>query len=372
MPYRPTRGNTARNYASRFRNSTMSRAPSMNLRGVSVPSVSRRGPYLRGSYSRRVVYNRTGILGGTNADMRGVYRKKRMPRSKKRRWRGFIRKVNAISEKELGTRTVLFNDSIVQSYNNPAQQGVLSLALYSFRNASVGYLNDLQQIGSFENTGNPTQAAGITVDPSTKYMFQSAVMDLTIRNTSQRVLTLAPTYENDPNCSLELDIYEVSMNMSASDIGGVISSLSGVLNAYDTNQIGGTGSGISIEDRGCTPFELPVPLGRFKIKIWKKTKYFIPAGQTITHQIRDPKRHVIRNGDLSSSTGNDGYHRPGWTRNLLLIYKAVPGITLGTAIGNSLAQISVGSTRKYMYKLEGANEDREKYITNSYSVANPL
>lgn len=365
MPYRPTRGNTARGFSRRFSNATSTYRSS--LRGMATLPATRRGPYLRGSYSKKVVYDKTGVLGGTNADVRTTYRKKRMPRRKKRVWRSFIRKVNAIAEKELGTRTVLFNDSITQSYSTGATQGCLTLALYPITNAANGWLNDLNTIGSLENTGDPTAAAGITIDASTKYMFQSAVQDLTIRNTSLRVLTVAPTYENDPNCSLELDVYEVSFKEDSNDSGTSYPSFTAVMQAYDTRQIGNAGTGISISDRGATPWDLPVPLGRFRIKIWKKTKYFIPAGQTITHQIRDPKRHVLRNGDLSSSAGIDGWNRAGMTRILYLVYKAVPGLQVGGAVGNSVPQISIGATRKYMYKIEGANEDRERYISNTYT-----
>lgn len=369
MPYR----RPSSVYANRSRVANPVRPMQGNLRGaLGVGAYRRTGPYLRGNYMKKTVYNRGGVLGGTNADVRKVYRKKRMPRKKKRQWKTFVRKVNAISEKELGTRTVLFNDQIQQQWSNSAQQGCMTLALYTISNASLGFLNDLNQIGTFENTSNPTAAAGATVGASTKYMFQSAVMDLTIRNTSVRVLTLSPTYENDPNCSLELDVYELSFNEDAANSTAQFTSMAAVLNAYDTAQIGGTGSGISIEDRGATPWEVPVALGRFKVKIWKKTKYFIPAGQTITHQMRDPKRHVLRNGDLQTTDGNDGWNRPGLTKILFIIYKPVPGLTIGTAVGNSQPSITVGSTRKYMYKVEGINDDRERYITNSYSVANPI
>lgn len=321
--------------------------------------------------SRKKVTFGAGVLGGTNADRRNVYRKKNMPYRKKRRWKSFLRKVNAVSEKELGTRTVLFNDSIAQQWSTAAQQGCVTLALYSITNATLGYLNDLNNIGSYENTANPTAAAGITVEQSTKYLFQSAVMDLTIRNTSKRVVNESPTYELDPNCSLELDVYEMSFKEDSNNSTQSFTSMSAVLNAYDTQQIGGTGSGISIEDRGATPFELPVALGRMKVKVWRKTKYFIPAGQTITHQMRDPKRHVIRQGDLQTTAGNDGWNRPGLTKILFLIYKPVPGLTVGTAVGNTQPSITVGSSRKYMYKVEGANEDRERYANNTYSISNP-
>ena len=72
-----------------------------------------------------------GILGGTNADMRSVYRRKRMPKYKKRNWVRFVKKVHAVADKDLGLRTVLINDQIKQR-NTGGTQSTLSLALYSF------------------------------------------------------------------------------------------------------------------------------------------------------------------------------------------------------------------------------------------------
>lgn len=365
MPYRPTRYNRPRSFGSRLGNSTVARSRyATNLRGVATPV--RRGPYLRGRYFKKTVYDRTGILGGTNADMRQMYRKRSMPKRKKRMWRSFVRKVNAIAEKELGTRTVLFNDTITQQYDNQNLQATLTLCLYSFNNGSLGYLNDLNVIGGLENTSNPTVNAGVTVDQTTKYMFQSAVLDITLRNTSQVQVSLG-TFQPDPNCALELDIYEISMRGDSNDSGTSYANMTSVLGAYDSRDIGGTGPGIDMTGRGTTPWELPVPLSRFKIKIWKKTKYFIPAGQTITHQTRDPKRHVVRNGEMLAASGNDGWNKSGMTRILYLVYKAVPGVAVGSSVGTTTPRISLGVTRKYMYKFEGANEDRERYIQNTYT-----
>ena len=91
---------------------------------------------------------------------------------------------------------------------------------------------------------------------------------------------------------------------------------------------------------------------------------FIPNGQTITWQIRDPKRHVCRYGELEK---NDGWVRPGWTRTFFLIYKLVPGLAVGAVAGTFQQGVSIGSTRKYSYKVEGFNEPRERLIGSSYT-----
>lgn len=331
---------------------------------------SRRAGGRAQTMQRRTRTNTAGVLGGTNADMRSIYRRKRMPKYKRKRWVRFVKKVNAVADKDLGLRTVLFNDQMTQT-NTSTKQSTLTLALYSVRNASIGYLDDLKVIGGLENEGNSTATAGDTISANSKMMFQSAVMDITIRNTTDRLTQIDPNpllnkYEAAPDAAIELDIYEVYQRNIASDSSEVFASLTAAFNAYDDKDIGGTGVGIGIDDRGASPFEFGAQMGRQGIKILKKTKFFIPNGQTITWQVRDPKRRSITYGEL---TRTESYNKPGWTKQFYLIYKLVPGITQGTAVGDCRLRLAIGCTRKYSYKVEGFNEPRERLLGATYSVS---
>lgn len=320
------------------------------------------------STKRKRITSYTGILGGTNADTRLIYRKKRMPRKKRKRWARFVKKVGAVEERQLGTRTVLFNDNITQVNSGVGKQSTLTLALYGFRNQTHLWMDDLNQIGQLENEANPTAAAGATINQNSKVMFTSAIMDITLRNISTFRASAVDSLSAD--AALELDIYDVYLRKDAGDISSSANfdSVTQMLQRYDELEIGGTGTGIEIDSRGVSPFELGSALGRCGIKIMKKTKFFIPNGQTITWQCRDPKRHVCRYGDLEQ---NDGWVRPGWTRAYFLLYKLVPGLTQGSTDGTYKAAISVGITRKYAYKVEGFNEPRERLLGASYvPVAN--
>lgn len=318
--------------------------------------------------TRRGRRSSAGTLGGTNADMRSIYRRKRMPRKKRKRWVRFVRKVHAVADKELGTRTVLFNDQITQRNTNSSNQSTLSLALYSFAN-TTGYLNDLYQIGQLENEGDPSAADGATINRNSKVMFQSAIMDITIRNISDKLTSVDPgnpilnTYSAAPEAAIELDIYEVMVNRELTDVSLTFRNLSQVFNVADDPEIGGTGNGIYIESRGASPFEFGAQMGRRKVKILKKTKFFIPNGQTITWQVRDPKRRTIQYGDLERE---ESYNRPGWTKHFFLIYKLVPGLSQGNTLGDIRPSIAVGCTRKYAYKVEGFNEPRERLLGSTY------
>lgn len=314
-----------------------------------------------------------GTLGGTNADMRSIYRRKRMPRFKRKRWVRFVKKVHAVADKDLGLRTVLFNDQLTQRNTSTGGQSTLTVALYGCTNTSAGWLNDLGQIGNLENEGDPTAAAGATIQYNSKVMFQSAVMDITIRNISDKLKTIDPaqpllnTYEAAPEAAIELDIYEVIARKPFSDIGQVWPTLTTVFNNYDDPEIGGTGTGIAIQDRGASPFEFGAQMSRAGVKILKKTKFFIPNGQTITWQVRDPKRRVATYGELER---HESYNKPGWTKHYYLVYKLVPGLVQGgSTIGDIRTSLAVGLTRKYSYKVEGFNEPRERLLGTNYSVA---
>lgn len=318
--------------------------------------------------TRKKTRSSGGTLGGTNADYRFVYRKKRMPARKKKRWVSFVRKVNAAAEKELGSRTVLFNDSITVTDANSGRQGCLTLALYSKYNTTRGWLNDLNTIQSLENVGNSTAAAGETVDPTTKFLFQSGIMDLTIRNISTYQTGDSTTRDLDARAAIELDVYELNVRKNNASAAAVYTSISEMLNGFDTKEIGGAGTGISIQDRGASPWEMTPGLSNFGIKILSKTKYFIPNGQTITHQVRDPSRHVFTKSQLESF---DDWADKKVTKILFIIWKLVPGLTVGSTAGTFQHGLVVGSTRKYLYKIEGMNDSRERLFSTAYTPGNP-
>ena len=292
-------------------------------------------------------------------DKSNVYRRRRMPYKKKKRWVRFVKKVNAVDERELGTRTVLYNKTINFANSTPQQQTLGYCALYSLQSpAGAGFeshMNDLKGISGLENQGNPTAVVGERVGPSTKLMFHSAVMDMTVRNNS--FITGQP--EGSGN-TLELDVYEVIASKKWNDASGIKGNLVQVLEKGDTETpvIGGTGNAIAPQDRGATPWELPAAISRYGLKVLKKTKYFLQGGQTMTYQIRDASRHVTTVGYLEDS---QGANKPGWTRHVFMVAKSVPGTLLGTDANQITELLTLGVTRKYMYKVEGINESRDEY-----------
>lgn len=321
---------------------------------------------------RRFTQSGQGIT--TQHDARLIYRKSNMPRRRKRRWRSFVNRVNAVSERELGTRTVVFSGVYTRSNGTPGLQTDGAVYLYGFRSTTNGPPggDDIQRIGQMENEANTNQDAGNTVYASTKYMFHSAVLDITVRNTSgawtanpgggPRILT------PDFRAKLEVDVYEMVCNFEGRSLDIEPANIMDLMNrnADETLPIGGTGGAnaeVLRNNRGVTPWDLSFFLSRFRVKILRKTKYTVNNQDSFTYQVRDPRRRTITNDEMDSTPS---FNKPGWTRIVYIVAKLAPGLTLGGATGSGsdeyLEQYTIGVTRKYMYKIEGVNEDRTRYV----------
>jgi len=321
----------------------------------------------KSAYSRRNV-PMTGGRGVTDQhDRISIYRKRSMPRGKKLSWQRFKQKVKAVAEKELGSRTVVFNRQLSTTPNftddGPNAQIVQSLALYGLNSPSP-HMNDLKNISGYENTLNAEQTYGQHVDLTTKYMFQSGILDVTIRNTSYIVGAGGAEGAGAADCTLELDIYEIVSPKEWTTVSGQPSSIAQALDYADvsTEEIGQvvqTSTDIQIGKRGATPFDLPHGLATWRLKILKKTKMFMSWGKAITYQYRDPKRRVMTRQTMAERLG---VNYPGATKHILVIAKAVPGISTGPLQGFVMPRISTGVTRKYLYNIEGMNDTRDKMI----------
>lgn len=321
--------------------------------------------YLSGtSGTRSKKYVQSGFGVTEQHDARMVYKKKRMPRRRKRVWKRFVRKVNFVAEKELGTQTVIFNKNIAGQDNN-GNQIVLDFCLYGLASTETEK-SDLFRVVSLDNTGNPTAAAGEVVGLTTKYMFHSGVLDMTIRNSSFTSSGATTTLASEG--VMEIDVYELMSSKYWSNYAGALPSpFTGITNAFsdastNTKTIGGAGTTIGLTQRGATPFDIPHALSTYGIRILKKTKYKISPGATFTYQMRDPGRHVMSREFVTDATSPN---KPGLTRWIMLIGKGVPGVTYGSTDGTIRSKIDVGITRKYMYKIEGTNETRSRFLAST-------
>lgn len=360
VPFR----NTSRSSIMRTRSGLQYRSQGGRTSSFTGPNLSRGRAARQRTFARSRTLTRqrrqtSGLGITTQHDERRIYRKRSMPRRVRVRWKRFKNKVLAVSEKDLGTRTVVFNrtDNITnQTSGNQTVGG--GYALYPIQ-STAGQLNDINNIAGLE-AGTWTAASGSVVDVTSKFIFKSAILDMTFRNASTFTAD-GSNFVADSRAKLETDIYELLIGSPTDDSSGTYNDLNAIwtAGAGDTSNIGGAGTGITMALRGVTPWDLPAALSRFKIKILKKTKFMTPNGDTFTYQMRDPKRRVA---NKESFTTAQGPNRKGWTRWILIISKLVPGLAIGNTANTFQESLYVGATRKYFYKIEGVSEDRDRYL----------
>lgn len=290
-------------------------------------------------------------------DKKLIYRKKRMPRRMRKRWRGFVKKVTAVSTRSLGTKTVVYNKGVdysIDVLSLPNAQQAMAVSLYGVEgddSSMIGY-RDLNNINDLATSVNTTG----------EIIFCSAILDLTVTNTNHwydGTTSHAWSWKN------EVDVYEISFKCeleragTAKDILSIFSS-----GCSDTGAIGGGTAPTSLSQRGLTPWDVPQALSQYKGVVWKKTKFEIGWGQTFTYQIRDPRNRLINKNRLDKTQGGN---MPGWTRYLLILSKPVAGFTAdpNTVTATFLYhQISIGATRKYSYKV---NQSEARQSALAYS-----
>lgn len=317
----------------------------------------RKGPRsFRGQQTKRRKKMSSGRGVTLEHDRTPVYRKRRMPRRMRRRWVRQVRKNNYMDQYKLGTRTIMFNSSYTRGNADATLHGTAWFSLYGGHSANA-QMDDLQFMSNKENEGNPTFVEGGSVHPSTKYFFRSGILDMTIRNVSSD----GDNVNNLADVPLEVDIYEILSGRPwmERDGGTTLTEYPNLKDLYSDalSEINGIGNDtkIDLESRGATPWDNTFALGRWRLKILKKTKYRIGAGNTITYQLRDPRQRTISKQRLQEIAGANV---PGWTKHIWIVFKAVPGIPVGNAAGTFQERITVGATRKYTYKIEGETDDR--------------
>lgn len=344
-----------------YRNSAKKTLASTFRRYGGRPSKRARGP-------SKAVRGYNGIT--QQHDQATVYRKKTMPRYKKRKWRAFVKKVNAVHEKELGVARYLFNDKF--DITNAAAQGNPGFGTVGLQNIYAAHLyggtrgngsitgfntgtSDLLEIWakapvSTSYTGAPPPAGEfLNQQPgnTSKLKFISAILDMTV------------TADGSNTVPLEIDLYHIAYrknwnnDLAAGTIGN--STYDEQMDQYVQfgrpmlDSAGAVDPQLRLRYRGTTPFEMSEALSAMGIKIIKKTKHFTPPGSTFTYQIRDPKSHIMDFYKFNSGSG--GAYLKGLTQTVLLVVKPTYYSSLDTF------GYHVGCTRTYKVSRDDVIED---------------
>lgn len=272
-----------------------------------------------------------------------IYRRRRAPARKRRRARRAMRSFKSKILKMKGHRTFVSNNQLALSAA-AGKQLVTSFVLFGGRvdgavSTAVdrGYddMNDMRSKDVL--LGDPTGDAQQRWAPGdTKWYVKTGIMDITLQN-------------NDTNAyAHEIDIYEFTCGQIPSIAGADVESAIQFYN-QDTYKQGPSASltALTQDMRGVTPFEFGNSMAKIRMKILKKTKYFIPFGDTITYQIRDTKIRTLNHSvfrDVSCTTRH--------TRGIYIVAK--PTVAYYTGAINLI----VGVTRKYKYVVDESNTDR--------------
>lgn len=278
------------------------------------------------SYTRTTKKQQNG-LGVTNQfDTKWIYRRKRMPAGKRRRWVRALKRNRAMLMTNVGTTSIVFNDTISSSFTGSNQSHA---CFHLYGNHGTGFstekaTNDLSTICSNDTRIN---------ENTEKFIATSAVLDMTFTNTGVT--------------KLEIDVYTMK-HMKDSTNSNFANDLNAA--ALATVPPGATEPAYTIGSRGVTYFQLPM-LGHMGIKIWTKKKYFLAPGEVFTYQIRDPKNRLISTEKVNDS---GAYTLKGLTTTVGFIVKSVPG-----TVATDASSYSIGGTRTYAYKIIADNKDFE-------------
>lgn len=300
-----------------------------------------------GSYVGQKMFGRRQPETGVTAQYDRVtqYSKKSMPRRKKRQWKKFIRKVQAVEQKSLGTKTQVYNSKITISAGGDFQ-AVGSACLYGYEGSG----DTLQTIGNRDiyricNNDTDTMLSTTAGKNAAKILFRSGVIDLTFRNTG--------------TSPVELDVYEINVKTDNTKTGNFVNSVITAENGTGVvpNIFGNTALGLGA--RGVTLFDLPNLISQDNLSIYKKRKYFLPVGNTSTLQHRDPRNHYFNPTDLSIEeediTGSYGLRK--MTQMYVFVAKSV--VVAGTS---EPCSVTIGVTRKYSYTVN--QQARAQHVYN--------
>lgn len=293
--------------------------------------------------TRRLKQNEN--YGSTQYDVTTQYKRKRMPGRKKRRWVKFSKRVRYVMDKQLGTQTVVRNDTgtssaYYASVNTTTWVGPQVYACCALLGAGGS------TSGSGNTYGQDDLAQIFTKESETtmgKIRVKSAVLDVTI----------SARYLDANTCPLEVDVYHIrcrgygkKTDSASQDMTTVMKDTYGLPGTNPAGSTRTTGLG-----RGQTLFDVPGLLSQLQWTVVRKTKMFLPSGGQATYQIRDAKDHIISGAPFKGNTSANTWQYKGVTQFLVFVAKPIVGYPMSD--GNAL--FSLGVTRKYTYAVLESN-----------------
>lgn len=270
-------------------------------------------------------------------DLSTVYRRRRMPRRKRRRWVRTVRRHARLNDLSLGTRNLVFNyDGAVTA--TASNQSHTTFCLYGFHGTSnVRGLNDLARIVGTEGTADDQ---GITAGSKDKKIhFKSACLDA--------------TFVNQADTAVELDMYYFYCKrdtVSSPSYSDLLADYIG-----QASLINSTGTAFTMAKLGVTPFDIG-NASKF-IKVYKVKKVILGVGQMTSFMIRSPQDKYLNSATVDLES--DCFGKKGWTQGVFVIGKGAPAATTGTSTD---INYSYHMQTKYHYTIDTKSGMAQQYI----------
>lgn len=288
------------------------------------------------SYSSKKSFVKRGTSGTgitRQHDVKYQYTKKRMPYKKRRKWVSHVKKVQAVMNKDQGTKTVVFNTTLGSGIIGPGLQQYQFHSLYGCSGTTSSEIGSADLSKIFTN-------ATLTGNTSQKLTFKSGVMDMTITNNG--------------TAKLEVDVYHLSYWGESDEPSMNAAVVSAATNTALPNVNGGAYfTEINLGKRGVTLFDLPNFMRIAKCSVQKKVKYFIEGGDGVTYQIRDPRNRII--SEKSVLTSDPQFAIPRITQGICIVFKPTDYNLWESA------DLQTAVTRKYSF-CDGSNDDASGYV----------
>lgn len=223
---------------------------------------------------RRNVKHAPGPITG-ESDYRSVYRRKPMPRRRRRRWVRFTRKVKAVAEKQVAPQFQVLRRDVI-SASSPDAQNATSVFTVLGSNGIAEADDIFDMMTSAFNMAGTTGLTGATV-AGTRIHISGWMAECMINNN-----TTTTTYIDCYYWRAKKDI-----PVSYSSINNLVQT--GFAQIAQTTVGPTTPNALDIQDYGVTPFQCP--LFSQAVQVYKKTRIKLGPNGTAQLELRSGKNH---------------------------------------------------------------------------------
>ncbi len=302
--------------------------------------------YRMGTYNTKKSIAFDGTTG--QRDDKIGYRKRSMPKYKRKQWKKFVQKVSAVTLKDRGLQILKLEYGINQSVAANGQQWMFAhlygQAFTATSGPECGH-RDLNRIATLANTRSQdyVKNVGGNANPElqdkgrSNIRMQSAVLEITITNTGDHTMIF--------------DIYHIwykKNNTAPSATDAYSWALAQAVPLQDGSESAVTDLVVNnLAEYGCSLFDVPTFLSKLGATVKSMRQVQITAGGVHTMQIRDPKNYNINlwNKIQQSGVNYSGYVDPKLTESYFIIGRN-PKIDVSTAF-------NVRADRTYRFTVEG-------------------